>query len=109
MNLSLGDKIRFLRMQLNMSQFELAELVNVMPSAISKYESGRVNVSADMLVKISNVLHTTPDFLLGFSDDSSNNLLQYSSEDIDLLNLISKLSKNQKSEVKGYINGLLSK
>ena len=108
MNLSLGNKIKMLRMNQEISQLHLANLVGVMPAAISKYESDRVSISADMIIKLANALNTTPDYLLGFTEKELTEISKYSKEDIDLLDLISQLPINRKYEIKGYIKGILS-
>lgn len=49
----------------NLTQEQLGELVNVQKSAISKYERGAIQPSQDILIRISEVLCVSVDYLLG--------------------------------------------
>ena len=52
------------RIALNMTQAQLAELVGVVPSTITQYESGVRKPDIVMLKKLANVLNNTGDALL---------------------------------------------
>ena len=51
--LNLGDKIRTVREERGYSQEQLAELMNVNRSTISKIENGKFSITVDYLVKFS--------------------------------------------------------
>lgn len=51
--LKLGDKIRIVREQRGYSQEQLAELMNINRSTISKIENGRFSITVDYLVRFS--------------------------------------------------------
>lgn len=52
----IGDRIRFKRKQLNMTQKDLASSIGVTFQQLQKYESGQSNVSIIMLIKLCKVL-----------------------------------------------------
>ena len=56
----IGEQIRALRQQLGMQSKELAEKVNLDPSAISLIESGKREVKIVELVKIANIFGKSP-------------------------------------------------
>lgn len=60
----LGARIATLRRAAGMSQGELAQKLQVSPSAVGMYEQGRREPSADTLVAISRLFHVTLDYLL---------------------------------------------
>lgn len=60
----LGARIAALRRQHNWSQAELAARLGVSPSALGMYEQDRREPSADMLVRLSQELEVTTDYLL---------------------------------------------
>jgi len=65
-----GKRIRQLRLEKNLSQEELGEAVGLRKAAIHKYESGLVvNIKQDTIEKLAEILQTTPQFLLGYSDE----------------------------------------
>lgn len=51
--LILGDKIRIVREQRGYSQEQLAELMNINRSTISKIENGKFSITVDYLVRFS--------------------------------------------------------
>lgn len=50
---SLGDKIRVVREQRGYSQENLAKIMNISRSTISKIENGRFSITIDYLVRFS--------------------------------------------------------
>jgi len=55
--LKLGNKIRIVREQKGYSQEQLAELMNINRSTISKIENGKFSITVDYLVRFSIVLN----------------------------------------------------
>ena len=60
----LGARIAALRRSAGMNQAELAQKLQVSPSAIGMYEQGRREPSADTLVALSEIFGVTTDYLL---------------------------------------------
>jgi transcriptional regulator with XRE-family HTH domain len=70
--MTIGEKIRFLRNKNNLSQEELAKALNTTKQAIYKYESGIVtNIPLDKIETLSNVLCTTPAYLMGWKENTT--------------------------------------
>ena len=68
--MTVGDRIKALRLDLGMTQEELAEKVGLKKAAINKYESGVVvNIKRDMIGKLASALETTPTYLMGWEDE----------------------------------------
>lgn len=64
----LGKNIRRFRVQMNMTQEELAQKIITSRTTVSNYENGRTQPDIDMLVTISEVLETDPGTLITGSD-----------------------------------------
>lgn len=60
----LGPRIAALRREAGMSQAELAQRLQISPSAVGMYEQGRREPSVDTLVTMAEVFGVTTDFLL---------------------------------------------
>ncbi|MBR2049014.1 MAG: helix-turn-helix transcriptional regulator [Oscillospiraceae bacterium] len=60
----IGENIRILRTEQNMTQDELAEALFVTRQTVSNYETGRSNPDVQMLLKIAEVLSTDIDTLI---------------------------------------------
>ncbi len=67
----LGRRIRKQRTQLNWTQAELAERVNVSTSFIGHVERGTRKASLETLVSLANALNVSLDYLLAGSLDNS--------------------------------------
>lgn len=104
---SLGTRIKTLRKQMNMSQKELGEIVNLHNSNIGRIENGNVYPTADVLLKLSHFFHVSSDWLLSgteFNTEICNN-----ADEITLLNNYRQLTDSEKSDISGLIEYKLYK
>ena len=61
--------IKHRRRELNLTLKDIATMMNVSESTISRYESGHIqNMSADKLYELANILHCSPKELLGLNN-----------------------------------------
>lgn len=67
--LPVGDIVRALRNERNLSQERLAQKVNVTRATIATYESGSRLPSLYVLIDLSRALGVTTDYLLGVSKE----------------------------------------
>lgn len=68
-----GERIKMLRKEHNLTQEELGAKIGVQKAAIQKYEKGTVkNIKRDSLLKLAQILDTTPEYLLGWDETPSN-------------------------------------
>lgn len=61
----LGNNIRFLREESNLTQVALADILNVGNVAVSQYESGTRVPSDDVKIRIADYFNVSLDYLLG--------------------------------------------
>ena len=66
---NLGGRIAELLTQLNMTQRELADKVNVTEVSMSRYIKGDRVPKGPVIANIATALHTTSDYLLGIEPD----------------------------------------
>ncbi len=64
MELSFGEKLRVLRISKCLSQYQLAVLLGVYPSQISRLESGKQKCSKPMAIAVAVVLEVDPYFFV---------------------------------------------
>jgi transcriptional regulator with XRE-family HTH domain len=104
----LGERIRQLRKEAQLSQAELAEMIAVDPGRVSRYEAGRITPSADALVRLAEVLNVSIDHLL--VEDVPRRPL-HSAEDVlgDRLAAITELGDEDLKLVLGFIDALVTK
>lgn len=68
-----GERIKQLRKEHHLTQEELGSKIGVQKAAIQKYEKGTVtNIKKESLIKLAQILDTTPEFILGWDDIPSN-------------------------------------
>lgn len=69
---SLGDTIKKLRKEHNMTQTDLANKLNITKSNVSKYENNVVDPSLEVLKTMSDLFNVSVDYLLGRTNVSNN-------------------------------------
>lgn len=72
-NQTLGLRVNQLRKDLKITREKLAESVDVSPRFLADVEAGKVGVSMQTLKNLCVALSTTADFLLGLTNNESNN------------------------------------
>ena len=61
----IGSRIKITRKAKHLSQDLLSERAQITPSYLWEIENGRVNMSIDVFIKLSNALEVSPNQLLG--------------------------------------------
>lgn len=81
--MTIGDRIKCLRMKLGMSQTDLAEKIGTTKQNIYKYENGIItNIPSDKIEALAMALFTSPAYLMGWSDSRRFDYRKYSDEDL---------------------------
>lgn len=73
----LANQIIFLRKKAGMSQLQLAEKLNVGPSAVGMYEQGRRTPSIDMLILMAQIFGVSLDYLIIGNETTSATMDAY--------------------------------
>ena len=107
--LQLYENIKKRRLELNMSQQELAESVGYKgKSMISQVENGLVDLPESMIMKFASALDTTPSYLMGWEDEDGDltilGQLGDSYEKQELLKTLGNYSYDQLAEVVKFLN-----
>lgn len=71
---NLGDKLRILRINSNLSRKQIAELIGVSVSMVGLYENGERLPSLHMIVKLAAQYKVSVDYLLDCSTASTDTL-----------------------------------
>lgn len=62
------ERIKELRVDKDLSQKELADILNVTRSAYSNYENGIRDVPVDVLARLADFYKTSVDYIIGRTD-----------------------------------------
>lgn len=110
---TLGERLSFLRDNMEMTQMELAEKIGITPMTLAKYTKDLNEPRSSTIAKMAQVLNTTSDYIIGLTDNytatnAARPLLQNKREQ-DLLFRFRKLSEKDKIRVEERILTLLDK
>lgn len=88
------NKILYLIKKNGLTEIEFTKLINLNKTAVSDWKSGKSKSYLKHIPKIANVLNVSEDYLL-----LENLIPSLTSDQQELLDLYSKLNKNQKYEL----------
>lgn len=96
--MTIGDRIKQLRVEKGMSQDELAKTVGYKSrSTVGKIELGKMDITQSSIVAIAKALGTTPEYLMGWEDTPATPA--ESLESLELAKKIERLSPENKKLV----------
>lgn len=113
--MTIGEKIKQKRIELNMSQDELAKKVGYKSrSSIQKIESAR-NLPLDKVEVMASALDCTPAYLMGWEDEDGNIKVETATvpksgltfEELSEAEFLYKLYANAKPEIRSAVDLLL--
>ena len=105
---NIGNKIKELRLQKDMTLKELAKRINVQEATVQRYESGAIkNIPYDRLIQISAALGCTPQEIMGWNNvDYVVDAPKYSPHSYILIEATRGLSNAQMIRLYDFIQGL---
>lgn len=85
----ISERLKKLRTDKNMSQVDLAKLMNTTKQTIYKYEHDIIgNIPLERIEEYARIFHVTPAYIVGWEEDKQNTLL-------DLWNRLNDEGKNK--------------
>lgn len=103
-------KLKEFRINKQIDQKKLGEILNIGNGTISNWEVGRTEPSIDYLIKIADFFQCSVDELLGREDYITGNIIvqgiDLSSEEQQLIELYKTLTIRDKAELLGFAKGL---
>lgn len=96
-----SNKIRFLRVQRNMTQADLGTIIGLGPGAIGNYERGEADPSIEHLTKLADFFEVSIDFLIGRTDikDRPETIVRGTSRGITLMDGFNSLPEEAQKKV----------
>lgn len=107
--MTVGERIKELRLQKKLTQTELAKLVGLTYIQIGRYETNKSNPSADVLNKLAAALDTTTDFLMKGTEDEAVAAQLTDKELLKQFKQVEQLSPEDKNLIKTFIDAFLTK
>lgn len=94
--MNMGEKLKSLRLEKNLTQKQIADRIGLAVSAVSSYESGSRYPSYDVLVKLSRIFHVSTDYLLGITDKRNVDVTGLNDNEIELVSQLVDMLRNKK-------------
>ena len=101
---NVGERIKMLRKKLGLTQSELAQKLGLEWAAISKYETNRVPLTQDSLLRLAEVFNVTTDYILT-GKHTINEPIEIAASMKDKADL-SRMSEKDKEYFLGLIDSL---
>ena len=113
--MNIGSRLRQLREKANLTQEEVGKQLGVTKATVNRYESGKIDIKRTIAIKLSDILNTTPSYIMGWDESaktSSYNLPEIippSKVDPDMfvLNMYKRIDIEDKAEVRGTMKQML--
>lgn len=101
----LKDKIKELRKKCGKTQAQLGDCLGVTQQAIERWENGRTEPNASMLIQISKFFGVTVDYLLDVPDESLN--IDRSNAMDMMIKMYQKLNPEERQVINRYIDSII--
>ena len=104
--MTVGDRIKYRRNELNISQVDLAEKVKISKQRLYKYENNIVtNIPSDVLERIAYHLDVSPSYLMGWDsaleETNTDELIDFLTDELfyDHIKKLRSLSKERRQTI----------
>lgn len=94
--MNLGEKLKQLRLEKNLTQKQLASRLGVAISAISSYESDTRCPTFDTLINYARIFHVSTDYLLGLESKCTLDVSGLSESEIFAIGQIIDIIREKK-------------
>ena len=96
----MGEKLKALRIERNLTQRQVADRIGLAISAVSSYESGTRYPSYDVLVKLARIFHVSTDYLLGITNTRNIDVTGLRDNEIELVSQLVDMLRNKNNSVR---------
>ncbi|CAM3898973.1 helix-turn-helix transcriptional regulator [Cohnella lubricantis] len=111
--MTMGDRLRELRLKRNLSQEEVARHIGITRSAYSHYEINNRQPVYDTLIKLASFFHVSLDYIIGGNAPDQTHGAQETSEEArdskEILKLIQDMSQEQRKQSIGLLHNIILK
>lgn len=102
---SVGERLKRIRKENNYTQDMLANKLDLEPAAISKYETDRVPIPQEYIIKICDIFNISADYLLGRITNQKLTIAASMKNGLD----ISDMNEDEKKFINDFVKMVRSK
>lgn len=107
--MSIGQKIKKLRLEKKWSQEDLSKAINIHSKHISRYENERAEPALEALKKMADAFEVTTDYLL-YDNVPRNGIIKViDPEFVEQFEKIAELNEEERSTIKNVIKAIIAK
>ena len=70
--MNIGQRIKALRELRGLTLEQVGNYLNVNKATVQRYETGDIDIKRTVAIKLSEILNTTPSYIMGWTDDLSH-------------------------------------
>lgn len=91
--MTMGERIKYMRLDKNLTQESLGELLGIQKAAVQKYEKGTVtNIKRDTLLKMAQIFNTTVEFIINGENDMPPEFVHAGNDKTVLIPVLAEVS-----------------
>lgn len=104
---SIGNRIKKLRIDSNLTQEEVGKIIGSSKQTLHKYENGIItNIPSDKIETLANLFDVSPSYIMGWDDNDINDN-KLNKEDEKLLNAFNQLNNEGQEKAISYTQDLV--
>jgi len=107
--MSFADRLKELRKKKGISQAELADLIEVHFTQVSRYERGETKPNAEAMAKLARALDTTVDYLMSGTTDNLMQEVGLDKELVSRFKQVQDLPTEEKRTVLSLLDAFIAK
>lgn len=73
--MDIGARIKQLRERRGLTLEQVGEYVGVNKATVQRYESGEIDIKRNVAIKLAEVLHSDPAYIMGWADELPDNII----------------------------------
>ncbi len=70
---NIGIRLKDLREEEGLTQEEVGKAIGVTKATVNRYETEEIDIKRTVAIKLAQVLHTVPSYIMGWTDDKNPN------------------------------------
>ena len=104
-DMNIGERIRAERKKKDITQKELGELIGRSAAQITKIENNQADMPLSLFIKICNILHISPNYLItGKTTQNENIFKNLNMSETEIVNFIINNANNRENNIKNSPN-----
>lgn len=106
--MSMGERLRELRLKRNLSQEDVARHIGITRSAYSHYEINNRQPVYDTMIKLASFFHVSLDYIIGGNaPNQTHESSEAANDSKEILKLINDMSREQRKQSIGLLHSMI--